>query len=258
MRGWIGPKVLKPARTRLLRESPALQGDRAGPFGLALGKRPAYVLADGRIREDEVNEQSPLPFWVAMRGVAHSVRRTAVLLMQDRIHLPTRNVGTLVHFTDGTTAGVYRESTVDRTPASKPAVLVVTFRLRLIRGRGHPLFRMESILNTPLFIGFPGFVSKLWLTHDGNGAYRGIYQWDDPVRAENYARALWQVLAIGCVPGSIRYHVVPGRARDDLLYNPGTFAREQGGDWWLPDASANTGGQQGDRSQLDVGAASSA
>ena len=128
------------------------------------------------------------------------MRRTAVLLAEKRIHLPTRDVGTLVHFGDGTTASVYRESTVDRMLATKPAVLIVTFRLRLIRGRGHALFRAESILNTPLFIGFPGFVSKLWFGHDGNGAYRGIYQWDDPVRAENYARALWQVLAIGCVP----------------------------------------------------------
>jgi hypothetical protein len=181
-----------------------------------------------------VNEQSPLPFWVAMRGVAHSVRRTAVLLSQNRIHLPTSNVGTPVRFENGTTATVYRESTVDRRPPTKPAVLIVTFRLRLIRGRGHTLFRTESILNTPLFIGFPGFVSKLWFGHDGNGAYRGIYQWDDPVRAENYARALWQVLAIGCIPGSIRYHVVPAHYRDELLRTPGLLPHEPDGDWWLP------------------------
>jgi hypothetical protein len=30
------------------------------------------------------------------------------------------------------------------------------------------VFRAESILNTPLFAGFPGFVSKLWLAHDEN------------------------------------------------------------------------------------------
>ena len=180
-----------------------------------------------------------------MRGVAHSVRRTAVLLSQNRIHLPTRNVGTPVHFADGTAARVYRESTVDRNPTRKPAVLVVTFRLRLIRGRGHALFRMESILNTPLFIGFPGFVSKLWLGHDENGAYRGIYQWDDPARAENYARALWQVLAIGCVPGSIRYHVVPGRNRDELLQAPSLRPDEHDGDWWLPVAPARIRTHQG-------------
>jgi hypothetical protein len=173
-----------------------------------------------------------------MRGVAHSVRRTAVLLSQNRIHLPTSNVGTSVRFDDGTSATVYRESTLDRRLPTKPAVLIVTFRLRLLRGRAHTLFRAESILNTPLFIGFPGFVSKLWFGHDGTGAYRGIYQWDDPVRAENYARALWQVLAIGCVPGSIRYHVVPAHYRDELLRTPGLLPHEADGDWWLPAAPA--------------------
>jgi hypothetical protein len=42
-----------------------------------------------------------------------------------------------------------------------PRVLVVEFRLRAVRGRGHAVFRRESLLNTPLFAGFPGFCSKL-------------------------------------------------------------------------------------------------
>ena len=55
------------------------------------------------------------------------MRRTAVLLSQNRIHLPTGNVGTSVRFDDGTTATVYRESTLDRRLPTKPAVLIVTF-----------------------------------------------------------------------------------------------------------------------------------
>ena len=74
-----------------------------------------------------------------------------------------------------------------QTP-THPPVLVVAFRLRWVRGRGHALFRAESLLNTPLFVGFPGFVSKLWLAHDENGAYRGFYQWNGATR-RCYVRA---------------------------------------------------------------------
>lgn len=179
-----------------------------------------------------LNEQRPLPVWVAMNGVLYSVRRTAALLREGRIQLPRNHVGERVRFANGTAESVYRESLVDRTPPARPAVLCVQFRLRLVRGVGHGLFRWESMLNTPLFIGFPGFVSKLWFRHDSEGSYRGIYQWDDPARAEAYARALWQVLAIGCVPGSIHYHVIPDRERDEFLRTPPDA--EGGNEWWRP------------------------
>jgi membrane protein len=63
---------------------------------------------------------------------------------------------------------VYRETVIDRPPALLPAVLVVSFRLRHVnRGWAHSLFRPESELNTVLFAGFPGLVSKLWLLFAG-------------------------------------------------------------------------------------------
>ena len=114
-------------------------------------------------------------------------------------------------------------------------MLVVEFRLRAVRGRGHTLFRWESLLNTPLFVGFPGFVSKLWLANDAHGVYRGVYEWDGATRAEAYARALWRVLALVSVPGSIHYRVVTGVRRSDLLANPELLGREGPAgptDWW--------------------------
>ena len=113
-------------------------------------------------------------------------------------------------FADGTSAPVFRETVVDRGPTLDPCVLVVEFRLRLVRGWAHALFRRESLLNLPLFVGFPGFVSKLWLAHDQNGVYRGMYQWDGPAWAEYYARCLCRILEIGCTPGSIHYMVLAG------------------------------------------------
>ena len=180
-----------------------------------------------------VTEKPPVPVWPAVAGVTNCVLRTAVLLYRRRIHLPRHNVGQRLRFTNGTIGAVYRETVVDRGPTRRPAVLVVGFQLRLLRGRGHALFRLESILNTPLFVGFPGFVSKLWLAHDGHGVYRGIYEWDGPALAENYARTLWRILAIGCVPGSIRYRVVPGLHRDEFLRDPAVLAEDGPGQWWL-------------------------
>ena len=85
------------------------------------------------------------------------------LLAYRRIHLPKRCVGLELHFADGTASKVYRETVVDRPATADPAVLVVGFQLRAVHGQPvHALFRFESLFNTPLFAGFPGFVSKLW------------------------------------------------------------------------------------------------
>ena len=99
----------------------------------------------------------------------------------------------------------------------------------------HVLFRIESILNTPLFVGFPGFVSKLWLANDERDVYRGIYLWDGADRAESYARSLWRVLALVSAAGSIAYRVVPGVGPDEVLAKPDLLAErgdEESRAWW--------------------------
>ena len=163
------------------------------------------------------NPQAPLPFGIAACSLVCCIACTAALLFRRRIRLPRSYVGMRLRFGDGSSARVYRETVVDGGVARDPCALVVAFRLRFVRGWGHTLFRWESLLNTPLFVGFPGFTSKLWLAHDEHGVYRGIYEWDGVARAEHYARCLWRVLALGCVPGSIRYVVAPGLRRDALL-----------------------------------------
>lgn len=183
-------------------------------------------------------EQPPLAYAAALRALVSCVARTVRLLQQRRIHLPASWVGRQLEFADGTSARVYRETVVDRDATQEPCVLVVAFRLRAVRGRGpHAMFRWESLLNTPLFAGFPGFVSKLWLANDDHGRYRGVYQWDGPRRADHYARALWRVLALVSVRGSIHYAVLPGLRRDELLSQPETLAEMATADrsaWWRP------------------------
>jgi hypothetical protein len=184
-----------------------------------------------RERGDVITERPPFAYAAALRALISCVASTARLLWQRRIHLPAGHVGMRLRFADGTSAKVYRETIVDRGDTHDPCVLLVEFRLRAVHGWGHAVFRLESLLNTPLFVGFPGFVSKLWLADDERGRYRGLYEWDGPGRAEAYVRALWRVLALVSVPGSIHYVVLPGLRRDEVLDRPavldGTAA-----DWW--------------------------
>ena len=179
---------------------------------------------------DVIRERPPLPYPAALRALAGCMACTARLIWRRRLHLPAGRVGTVLRFADGTSARVYRETVADRGTTQDPCVLVVEFRLRAVRGSGHAAFRLESLLNTPLFAGFPGFVSKLWLADDDLGRYRGLYEWDDPELAENYARALWRVLALVSVPGSIHYVVLPGLRRDAVLDRPRLLAG--GESWW--------------------------
>ncbi|RAG86830.1 hypothetical protein DN069_04670 [Streptacidiphilus pinicola] len=179
-------------------------------------------------------EQGPLARTRAWPAVARCARASALLLTGGHVRLTKGRLGRRLRFADGTSALVYRETRLDGGTAFDPCALVVAFRLRGVHGRGHMLFRWESLLNTPLFVGFPGFRSKLWLTADEHGSYRGVYEWDGAERAEHYARSLWRVLALVSVPGSIRYTVRPGVHRDDLIrLAPRAGAADPDG-WWRP------------------------
>ena len=203
--------------------------DRRRPKSAAV--RPP-VLPDGR----ELSDQPPLGYAAAVRSLAGCVAATAGLLWRRRLHLPAGQVGRRLRFADGTSARVYRETVVARGAAQDPCALVVEFRLRAVRGWGHAVFRWESLLNTPLFVGFPGFVSKLWLADDERDRYRGVYEWDGPRRADHYARALWRVLALVSVPGSIHYMVLPGLRREEFLARPQAPGAAAAGEaaWWRP------------------------
>jgi hypothetical protein len=182
-------------------------------------------------RGEVVDEQPALAYGAALRALIRCFASTARLVRQRRIHLPAGRVGMRLHFADGTTARVFRETMVDRDATADPCMLIVEFRLRAVRGSGHAVFRRESLLNIPLFAGFPGFVSKLWLADDERGRYRGLYEWDGLELAENYARALWRVLALVSVRGSIHYVVLPGLRRDVLLERPQVIQADAE-TWW--------------------------
>jgi hypothetical protein len=172
-----------------------------------------------------VADRPPLPLRRALRALLRCVLTTFVLLGRRRISQPRDRLGAVLRFGHRTHARVYRETFVETARCDAPAVLVFAFRLRWVHGWGHAVFRAESLLNTPLFVGFPGFVSKLWLAHDEDEIYRGFYQWNDAALADAYVRALWWVLALVSIRGSIRYVVLPGFRRDDVLADPSILDR---------------------------------
>ena len=186
--------------------------------------------------DETVHEKHQVALGAAFGRLVRCAVTTTGLLARRRVHLPKQHVGRRLTFADGTTGTVYRETVVDRAPVAEPVVLVVEFRLRGVRGCGHALFRAESLLNTPLFVGFPGFVSKLWLANDEHGRYRGLYQWDGAQLAEDYVRALWWVLALVSHRDSIDYRVLPALWRDEVLRDPGRLtaaaATQESGRWW--------------------------
>jgi hypothetical protein len=152
--------------------------------------------------------------------------------------MPSTEVGTDIHFADGTKATVFRVTTQEHLTREEPVLLVVEFRLRGVRREWqHAIFRVESWLNTALFAGFPGFVSKRWLDHDDLGRYRGVYQWDGQGNAEAYVASLWWVLAIVAVRDSIHSIIVPGVVTEDVLADPSVLhAPTHSADWWRPTA----------------------
>jgi hypothetical protein len=190
---------------------------------------------DAPSSRDVRGDRPLLPLWSALKALGRCALRTVVLLARHEISQPTDHLGHVLHFSDGSNGRVYRETVRNHAVTDEPVLLVVAFRLRWVRGRGHALFRAESVLNTPLFAGFPGFVSKLWLAHDEHGVYRGVYQWNDAALAHAYVRALWWVLALVSVRRSIHYVVLPGLRPGEVLSDPAVLADAAPGEpnaWW--------------------------
>lgn len=179
------------------------------------------------------------PVTGTVRAFASCLLVTVALLARGGLRLSNDRVGGWIAFADGSRSQVFRETVREGPLTRDPAFLVVGFRLRLV-GRSrllHTLFRVESIANTLLFAGFPGFRSKLWLTDERTGTYRGIYEWDGPERARHYANTLSALLRPLCERGSVAFHVVPGVRREEGLHDPALLVSTGPAPpdaWWLP------------------------
>jgi hypothetical protein len=151
-----------------------------------------------------------------------------------RVTRPGDHVGARLSFRDGTTSRVFRETVVVGATMADPVLLVIGFRLAPLGDLGplHAGFRRECLIHTPLFAGFRGFRSKLWLSDDDTRIYRGVYQWEGAKDAATYAARMVGLLAPFSNRGTARSHLVPGLTRADYLLDPDVTTGGALDGWW--------------------------
>jgi hypothetical protein len=89
------------------------------------------------------------------------------------------------------------------------AVLVVGFRLKFIGSNPilHWLFQRICVISTPIWSGFRGFRTKLWMVDLQDKNYIGIYEWAGDENAHAYAEWLTEILRRLSTTGSVWYEI---------------------------------------------------
>ena len=157
----------------------------------ACAARSAAGLGDAQDDESQVSTLAA----IADYGV--SAREWMRMSAHHRLARPADHLGATLSFRDGTTSRVFRETVVVGATTADPVLLVIGFRLAFLDDLGplHAGFRRECLIHTPLFAGFRGFRSKLWLEDEDTRIYRGVYQWDGATDAAAYAARMVGLLA---------------------------------------------------------------
>lgn len=113
---------------------------------------------------------------------------------------------------------IFRE-TVQLDTVGEPVVLVVGFRLKLIRSSRllHWLFQGVCIITTPIWSGLPGFRVKLWLVDPDTKNYAGIYDWRGVTQAQDYLDYLLPILRFFSVGGTVWARKLDGQDFEKFL-----------------------------------------
>jgi hypothetical protein len=143
-----------------------------------------------------------------LRGAAGSALRTLRLLTRGRLHVDRAQVGRRVETEQGAFT-VFRATSCDGTVPGT-VTLFVWFHLRGIAAGARwrrAAFERLSILNTPLFAGFAGYLVKLWMVDPASADYAGLYSWTTRADAERYGQYITSLLAPLSTPGSVGFSV---------------------------------------------------
>lgn len=170
----------------------------------------------------------------AMADYGACAREWMRMSAQHRLARPADHTGITLSFRDGTTSRVFRETCVVGAGTVDPVLLVIRFRLAFLDDLElpHAGFRRECVIHTPLFAGFRGFRSKLWLEDEDTRIYRGVYQWDGEEDAATYAARMVGLLAPFSNRGIARFQLVPGLTRLDYLVDPDVTTGGASDEWW--------------------------
>ena len=149
----------------------------------------------------------------------HSVRTFLGLMARRALRLRRDRIGAMYAIEDAGTYRIFRETVAVSANTDDPSVLVVGFRLRVIRTMAplHWLFQRCCILTTPFWSGFPGFRVKLWMVEPDTKDYLGIYSWNGAGNAQRYVDALTLVLRPLSTAGSVWYRLLPDENLESFL-----------------------------------------
>ncbi len=100
---------------------------------------------------------------------------------------------------------IFRETIQTKPLDAEPVVLVIGFRLKLIKSITvlHWLFQRLCIITTPFWAGLSGFRTKLWMVNPTTQDYMGIYEWRGVDNAQGYIHFLVPILQIFAIHSSI-------------------------------------------------------
>jgi hypothetical protein len=112
-----------------------------------------------------------------------------------------------------------RETVSEDGTSAERVVLVVGFRLRLLRSLRFPHWRFQRvcILTMPFWSGFRGFCVKLWMVDPRTRNYLDIYDRAGRDHARIYFDALVRVLRPLSTPGSVWYDLYPYKELEPFL-----------------------------------------
>jgi hypothetical protein len=130
-----------------------------------------------------------------------------------RLHSPRGMIGQVFRNADGREYVIFRQTILDPPPGQvqRPeAMFRVQFQVsRIVPWRD----RLVIALKSPIFVGLPGFRSKLWMVDEKHCTYQGVYEWDRLEDAEAYVHSASMDFMTGvAVPGGISYEILPGAA----------------------------------------------
>lgn len=138
-----------------------------------------------------------------------SIGRFTKLATSGSLHLRQDRLGQQYRIDRGGSYAIFRETINDKETNDRLVVLVVGFRLILIRSNSffHWLFQRLCILTTPFWSGFRGFKVKLWMVNPKTKDYLGIYKWGGGENAVTYAEALVKILHLVSTGSSVWYEI---------------------------------------------------
>jgi len=137
----------------------------------------------------------------------------------NSLRLRKDRLGNIYRISEAGRFKIFRETVSRKEISEKPVVLVVGFRLKLIKSNPtfHWLFQRVCILTTPFWSGFRGFKVKLWMVDPDTKNYLGIYQWLGEPNTKNYIDFLTPVLQFFSLKNSIWHKIYPNTKLDDYL-----------------------------------------